>query len=227
MTSSLIILTSNEIEGVKALFNKIPFDKFDEALVIDWNSKDGTVEFFKEKGVRVVSQEKRGRGEAFRLASEMSQGDVLVFFSPDGNEDPGDAVKLVEAIGNGYDMAIASRFAKGAHTESEGFFIPYRAWANQALTLLADLCFGGKLSDCINGFRAVRKESFRALKVNAEGFAIEYQMSIRAMKLKQKVKEIPTFEGQRIGSKSKAKSWPVGVNLLRTLLKEIRLGKNF
>lgn len=227
MKSSLIILTSNEIEGSRALFKDIPFNKFDESMVIDWKSTDGTIEFFKEKGIRVISQEKKGRGEAFRLASEKSQGDVLVFFSPDGNENPDDTVKLVAEIEKGYNMVIASRFAKGAHAEKEDFFIPYRSWANQILTFLANLFFGGNLSDSINGFRAARKESFRVLKLDAEGFAIEYQMSIRAMKLKQKVKEIPTIEGQRIGSRSKAGSLPVGLNLFKLLLREIRLGKNF
>jgi glycosyltransferase involved in cell wall biosynthesis len=215
MKSSLIILTSNEIEGVKTLFPKIPLDRFDECLAIDWNSTDGTTEFLKERGIKVISQEKKGRGDAFRIAVAEASGDILVFFSPDGNENPADTVKLVAEIEKGYDMVIASRFAKGAHAEKEDFFIPYRSWANQALTILADLFFGGNLSDSINGFRAARKESFKALKVDAEGFAIEYQMSIRAMKSKQKIREIPTIEGQRIGSKSKAKSWPVGLNLLR------------
>lgn len=227
MKKTLVILTSNEIEGIKALFGRIPLGEFDESFAIDWNSKDGTVEFFKEKSIRVISQTKRGRGEAFRMAVDGSQGDILVFFSPDGNENPQDAPKLARLIEEGFDMAIASRFAKGAKAEKEGLLIPYRAWANQAMTILADLFFGGNLTDSINGFRAVRKESFKKLKVDAQGFAIEYQMSIRAMKLKQKIKEIPTVEGQRIGSRSKAGSLSVGWKLFKLLLREIFLGSKF
>jgi len=227
MKSSLVILTYNEIEGIKNLFDKIPFQKFDEALVIDYQSTDGTVEFFQEKKIKIIPQIKRGRGEAFRLAMEKTAGDILVFFSPDGNENPSDAVKLKETIKEGYDMAIASRFSSESKNEESGKLFPIRAWGNIFFTFLANLFFRGNLSDSINGFRAVRKDKFKELKVDAEGFAIEYQMSIRAMKLKQKIREIPTIEGRRIGGKSTAKTLPTGIKLLKILFKEIKLNNNF
>ena len=62
----------------------------DEVLVVDGGSTDGTLEFFESRGVRVIRQERRGRGEAFRLAAQHARNDRLVFFSPDGNEDPDD-----------------------------------------------------------------------------------------------------------------------------------------
>lgn len=227
MRSSLIILTRNEIEGVKALFDKIPFKEFDESFSIDGGSKDGTVEFFKERGLEVKSQSKGGRGEAFRTGVELASGDILVFFSPDGNENPADTVKLKELIEEGYDMAIASRFSKGSESDDSSSLVPYRSWGNRFFTILANLFFGGRLSDSINGFRAVRKDKFKELKINAEGFAVEYQMSIRAMKLKQKIKEIPTIERSRIGGQSTAKTIPTGIKLLKLLFREIILGKNF
>jgi glycosyltransferase involved in cell wall biosynthesis len=227
MKGSLIILTYNEIEGAKALFEKIPFDQFDEYFAIDPGSTDGTVEFFKEKGIKVVFQNKKGRGEAFCQAAGAASGDILVFFSPDGNENPADAVKLKKIIEQGYDIAIASRFLPGSRFEKSDSFLPLRKWGNQFFTFLVNLFFKGNLSDTINGFRAIRKDKFKELKVDAERFAIEYQMSIRALKLKQKIKEIPTIESDRVGGKSKAKSWPVGFDLLKMLFKEILIGKNF
>ncbi len=227
MKSTLIILTRNEIEGVRNLFDKTPFDKFDECFVVDYKSTDGTVEYFKERNVRVLHQEKKGRGEAFRLAEREATGDILIFFSPDGNEDPADTIKLKELIEGGYDMAIASRFMPASRSDDSDSAAPYRSWGNKFFTLLANLFFGGKLSDSINGFRAVKKDKFRELKLNAEGFAIEYQMSIRALKLKHKIREIPTIEDHRIGGKSTAKTIPLGLKLLRILFREIIIGTNF
>ncbi len=226
MKSSLIILTSNEIQGTKALFDEIPFDGFDECFVIDWQSKDGTREFFEKRGIKVIGQDKKGRGEAFRLASEIASGDILVFFSPDGNEDPQDTVKLLEEIKKGYDMVIASRFLPQSRNDQSDSLFPYRSWANQVFTFLVNLFFKGSLSDSINGFRAIKKKKFRELKINAEGFAVEFQSSIRALKLGHKIKEIPTIERERIGGKSKAGSLPVGLNLLKILLTEVWTGKN-
>ncbi|MDO8663887.1 MAG: glycosyltransferase family 2 protein [Candidatus Wildermuthbacteria bacterium] len=227
MRSSLIILTRNEIEGTTALFNRIPFGQFDEVFVVDYKSSDGTVEYFKDRGVRVIAQEKKGRGEAFRLAAETANSDILIFFSPDGNENPADAIRLKEAVEQDCDMAIASRFMQGALSEDTGSFIPYRDWANKFFTFLADLFFKGKLTDSINGFRAMRKEKFKELRVDAEGFAIEYQMSIRALKLKQIIREIPTQERKRLGGQSTSSSIPTGLKLFKILLREIWLGKNF
>ena len=65
---TLVILTLNEIEGVTHIFPKLPLHLVDEVLVVDGGSTDGTIEFFEARGVRVIRQERRGRGEAFRLA---------------------------------------------------------------------------------------------------------------------------------------------------------------
>ncbi len=227
MRSSLIILTFNEIEGVKNLFDKIPFAQFDECFVIDGGSTDGTIEFFKENKIKVVIQKKKGRGAAFREAAEAADSQILVFFSPDGNENPADAIKLKKTVEQGYDMAIASRFMPGASSEDLGAFIPYRDWANKIFTFLANLFFDGGLTDSINGFRAVKKEKFEELKVDAQGFSIEYQMSIRALKLKQKIKEMPTLEQKRLGGQSTSRSIPTGLKMLKILIREIRIGKNF
>ena len=227
MKSSLIILTLNEIEGVRTLYDRIPFDAVDECFVVDGGSIDGTVEFFREKGIKVVPQEIKGRGEAFRIAVKRAEGDHLIFFSPDGNEDPDDIPKLLELLAMGYDIAIASRFLSGSQNEEDDLRFPWRAWANRAFTFIANIIWNTNrnyITDTINGYRAIKKEAFNKLNISAPGFVIEYQMSIRAMKLGLKVVEIPTVEGQRIGGVSTAKSIPTGLLFLRFLLKEIMNG---
>jgi len=229
MKSTLAILTLNEIEGVKAIYNKIPLAEIDEALVVDGGSTDGTIEFFKKNGIKVIVQEVRGRGEAFRIVRREAKGDYLIFFSPDGNENPNDIPKLISKLEEGYDMAIASRFKKGGHNKEDELIFPYRAWANRVATFLANLLWNRNIyiTDTINGFRAVTKQAFDKMKINAPGFVIEYQMSIRAMKLSLKVAEIPTYENNRIGGESKAKPIPTGILFLEFLFKELFIGKNF
>lgn len=225
--ATLVLLTRNEIEGITALYDKIPFDQFDESFAVDPGSTDGTLEFFKEKGVRVVMQEKKGRGEAFRVAVKNARNDILVFFSPDGNENPKDSVKLVECIEQGNDMAIASRFTKESRADDEDNLVAVRSFGNKGFTTIANVLFGGKLTDSINGYRAIKKDKFLEINPNAEGFCIEYQMSIRAMKLKHKIAEIPTFEGDRIGGQSTAGTMPTGWKFIKLIAKELSNGKKF
>ncbi len=227
MTSTLIITTRNEIEGVTTLIPRLPLTAFDQVLVIDLNSTDGTLDFFKTHHLRVIPQTLAGRGNAIRLAAQHATGDVMVFFAPDGNENPDDLLKLRDLIVAGHDMVIASRFLPGARNEEDVSWYRPRAWANKAFTLSVRLFWGGTISDTINGYRAIRKDKLLELNTDEPGFAIEFQMSIRALKLDFKVKEIPTIEGARIGGHSTAYTIPTGWRVLRTLLKEIWLGKRF
>ena len=221
--TTLVILTRNEIEGMRALVGRIPFEACDEHFVVDFESDDGTVDFVRKRGIRIIRQEKPGRGEAFRLASREAQGKFLVFFSPDGNEDPADIPKLLDKLREGYDMVIASRFLPGSRNEEDRFLVRPRAWANLAFTFIANLLWnrGGEyVSDTINGYRAIRKNAFDQLQLDAQGYAIEYQMTIRAIRKGMRIAEIPTIEGQRIGGESKAGSIPTGLRFLWFLLRE-------
>lgn len=223
MSRALIILTYDEIEGVKALLPQLPFADFDEVLAVDGGSTDGTVKYLLDAGVRVVGQGIPGRGEAFRVGVANTRSDVLVFYSPDGNEDPRDIVPLAERVEAGADIAIASRFANGSRNEEDDSSFRPRAWVNRLFTFIANLFFrkGPYVSDTINGFRAIRRSSFSALHLDECGFPIEYQMSIRAFKARMKVVEIATVEGDRIGGESKCLSFPVGMGHVKVLLREI------
>lgn len=229
MHIGVAILTLNEIDGLRAVFPRIPEAYRAKAFAVDGGSTDGTLAFFAEHGVPVYGQSRRGRGEAFRMAFSQTDYDALVFFSPDGNEDPSDIPVLARAIREGADMAIATRMARDSYNEEDGQVIRPRKWANQALTLLANgvwntgaLC-GRRpyVTDTINGFRAITREAFEAATTDAEGYAIEYQLSIRLLKAHRRIVEIPTRELPRIGGESYATSWATGRRLLAVFLREL------
>lgn len=225
--TTLIILTRNEIKGLKTLINKIPFKSVDEFFAVDYKSIDGTVEFFNRQKIPIIKQKKPGRGEAFLLAARHAKGKYLIFFSPDGNENPSDITKLVKLIKNGNDLVIASRFMKGSKNEEDREIFKFRKWANQLFTLSVKLVWGGNVTDTINGYRAIKKELFNKLKLDANGFEIEFQMTIRTLKLKAKIAEIPTIESSRIGGQSTAYAIPTGIKVLKLLVREIIVGKRF
>lgn len=224
MKITLVILALNEIEALPKILPRIPTKEVDEVLAIDGGSTDGTKEFFKQHNIRLVEQKSRGRGAAFHMAVEEAQGDILIFFSPDGNETPEDIPKFRTLLEKGYDVVIASRMMKGAHNEEDTEFFKWRKWANNVFNLLANLFFkkeGRYITDSINGFRAIKKEAFKKLNLDSKDYTIEYQMTIRALKKKLKIAEFPTFEGSRLGGKTGAKSIPTGLRFVKMFLKEL------
>jgi hypothetical protein len=146
----------------------------------------------------------------------------MVYYSPDGNEDPADIVRLDDLLLGGADLAIASRFAVGAINEETDALRP-RARVNQTLTWVANRLFnhGPYVTDTINGFRAMRRSALLDLQTTVKRFPIEYQISIRAMRRRWRIAEIATIEGQRAGGESKALSWPVGKDHIKVLLSEM------
>lgn len=225
--TSLVILTRNEIEGLKALIRKIPFETVDECFAVDFKSTDGTVEFFKKHQIEIVPQKCPGRGEAFNLGLKRAKGKYLVFFSPDGNENPADIPKLVSLLKKGNDLVIASRFMKGSRNEEDDKFLKFRAWANKLFTLAVRILWGENVTDTINGYRAIKKSVFKKLNLDASGFAVEFQMTIRALKLRYNITEISTIEGNRIGGKSTSYAIPTGIKFVYYLLREVMIGKSF
>jgi len=147
----------------------------------------------------VIKQDKPGGAEAFYLGVRKARGIYIVFFSPDGNENPRDLPMLISYLKKSYDLVIASRFMQGSRNEEDDQIFKFRAWANRAFTLLVRVIWGGSVTDTINGYRAIKKDKFLRLHLDAQGFAVEFQMTIRALKMGYKIYEIPTMEGNRIG----------------------------
>lgn len=227
MKKTLVMYTMNEIEGVKGIFEKIPIDLFDQFIVMDNHSNDGTVEFLEEHDVNVIQQKNPGRTNALIEAIEHASGDIIVNLSSDGNEDPEDIPKILKKFEEGYEMVTASRFLPESKVDVEDDKLRIRVFGNKICAMLVNLCWGTNVTDTTNALRGFTKSCYKRAKLNTFGYTENFQLTIRCGKLKIKTTEIPTQELPRIGGVVKADTKGVMTDMIKVFLHELKIGNNF
>ena len=227
LKKTLVLYTMNEIQGVKAIFDKIPIHLFDQFFVMDNHSDDGTVEFLEEHDIRVIQQKKPGRTNALIEAVGYAIGDIIVNLSSDGNEKPGDIPKILEKFDEGYEMVAASRFLPDSKVDVEDDKFRIRVFGNKLCAFLVNACWGANVTDTTNGLRGITKSCYKRTKLNTFGNTENFQLTIRCAKLKIKTTEIPTEELPRIGGIVKTDTKGVMINMIKAFLNELKIGKNF
>lgn len=230
MKVSLVFVTKNEAKGLLAVLPKINLNIFDQIFAVDANSQDGTRNIFENYGIKVISQSIPGLGGATLEARSYCKTDAIVFFHPDGNEDPRDLTKFVDYLNLGYELVIASRMLKDSYNEEDSSVFKFRKWANLGFALIANTAFGNRrcrVTDVVQGFRAITCHGFDRLSLDQTNCTIDYQMVIRSLKARLKIAEFPTIEGKRIGGTTNFASIPTGVAEVRMLFREFWIGNSF
>ena len=179
MSTAIIILTLDEIDGVRAIVPKLNNDWAEEIIFVDGGSKDGTIEEAKKLGFKVIHQNNKGEGNACRIGVEKTNSDYIMFFSPDGNDEPEAIPQMISKISEGFDIVHISRFGKHSESRDAG---PFDRFGNRMFTFLVNVFFGGNYSDALNGFRIIRRDVMLKLKTDAQHLNIEQQICIRAAK---------------------------------------------
>jgi glycosyltransferase involved in cell wall biosynthesis len=218
MKTTLFVPTLNEVEGMKAVMPYVKKNWVDEILVLDGGSTDGTVEYARSQGYRVVMQKSKGITNAYREGLKVVKGDVIIAFSPDGNSLPEAIPQLIKKMNEGYDMVIASRYKNGAKSEDDDIVT---AFGNFMFTKIINIFFGGKYTDTLVMFRAFRKDIVQKIPVGIPRAGLEPILSIRCAKRKLKVTEIPVIEPKRIGSPRKMIPILNGLDIVRLIFSEL------
>jgi len=217
MSTTVIVLTLDEIDGVTAIMPRVKKEWAEEIVFVDGGSTDGTIEKAKELGFRVIHQKNKGEGNACRIGVENTNSDFVMFFSPDGNDLPEDIPKLIQKAKEGHDIVHISRFGKKSVNEDANWF---EYFGNNMFTFLVNVFFGGHLTDALNGFRIIKRSIFEELKTDAHYLNIEQQICIRALKKGIPIYEIDGIEPKRIGGIRKMRPLEVGAQLSYQIIKE-------
>lgn len=198
MDISVIIPAFNEAATISEIIKATKKFSEDILVVISKNNTDTTKEKAEGLGARVIYDTGKGKGEALRLGSNAAKNEILLFIDADGSHDPNDIPKLIRPIQTKECSFVIGSRTRGGSDELHGTFTEsFRNMGGAFIMLLINCRFKTVLTDCENGFRAIKKEIFNNLNLKANDFDIEQEMVIKALKHGMSIKEVPTHEYRR------------------------------
>jgi glycosyltransferase involved in cell wall biosynthesis len=217
MTVTLLILTYNELQGMQQIMPQIDRSWYDQLVIIDGGSMDGTIEYAREQGYPMYVQQNPGLGSAFIEGLSHATGDVIITFSPDGNSDPTRIPDAAAKMREGYDVVIVSRYLDWAKSADDD---PVTAFGNWLFTTMYNVLFRQKITDLLVIFRAFRRSLVTELNVDHRAIAWTTQMMCKAAKARRRIGEIPGDEPPRIGGTRKMHPLRNGLAELMMLTRE-------
>jgi hypothetical protein len=202
---AVVIPGYNEADSVAEVIQRVPKEACGietEILVIDDGSRDGTSDVAAGAGAIVARHViNRGGGAAlrtgYRLMSE-SGAKIVVTLDADGQHRPEEMERLVKPIVDGdVDMAHGSRVLgeADANTRSRELGIIF---FNRVVSFITRT----KVSDCSNGYRAVKTTVLPSLVLRQEQFHTS-EFMIEAIKRGIPAKEVPVTVDKRLSGHSK------------------------
>jgi glycosyltransferase involved in cell wall biosynthesis len=217
---SVVVPALNEEPNLPFVLPKIG-TWVDEVILVDGHSDDGTCDVAHSllPELRLVQQPGRGKGAALRAGFDAAEGDIIVMLDADGSTDPHEIPLFVGALLAGAEFVKGTRFVQGAGTADKSFL---RKVGNRLLVYAVRLLFGGQCTDLCYGYMAFWKRVVPQLELDADGFEIETQMSVKALGLGLRVAEVPSFEFRRIHGKSNLRTVPDGWRVMKTIVREWR-----
>lgn len=218
MSTSLLIFTLNEIDGMRVIMPQIKKEWYSQLLVIDGGSTDGTIEYCRENGYDIHIQSGKGTANAFKEGWERMTGDIVVVLSPDGNSIPGAIPALAESV-KAYDIIIASRYGKGCKSEDDDIVTAFGNWM---FTTMFNLLYRTKITDLLVMYRAYNKARIDQLGLDFPNDAWGTRILCHAARKDYFIGEVPFDEPKRIGGVRKMNPLINGWYELITLVSQWR-----
>lgn len=219
---SIVVPTYREATGIERLISTLADvftqNKLDgEIVVVDDNSPDGTGDIVDRLAaesypVRCLHRPRKmglssGVIDGWKFARPDSEalGAIDADFSHDANIIP----KMVDALGNGYDLAIGSRYVKGGGIED---------WpVARKLTSLVAIALAKPLTpvrDITSGYFLVRRSAIEGVALDPIGFKIGLEVIAKARY--RRALEVPYVFTDRVAGTSKLDQKEI-LNYLRQL----------
>jgi glycosyltransferase involved in cell wall biosynthesis len=222
---SVIVPVYNEAGTIASVLNRlleIDFGTSREILVVNDGSTDGTAAALQafgrhEPAMRIINAPRnQGKGAAIRLGLQHARGKAIAIQDADLELDPAQLPALIAPVINGQTPVVyGSRFLAGR---------PPAPWlsllANRTLTAITNLMYGSSLTDMETCYKVMRTDVARDLKLAANGFEIEPEITAKLLRRGHTILELPVVFKPRSKAEGKKMRWRDGLKALRELSRQ-------
>jgi dolichol-phosphate mannosyltransferase len=176
----VLVPTYNEAETIGQVVDDFRSAGFEDILVVDGHSEDGTDEVAEEHGARVVYQSGSGKGQAVREGiREYVNREYVLMLDGDGTYRVEDAEGMLEPLLAGdAEHVIGNRFAD----LREGAMTRFNQFGNRIINRGFAFVHGENFGDILSGYRAFTRESFLRMTLSSDGFGVETEMAVECAK---------------------------------------------
>jgi len=224
---SIIIPTLNEQEGIEKTIRALPKKRLSELgyeleiIIIDGNSTDPTREIARRMGARVVLEERKGYGRAFKTGFSEAKGDILVTLDADGTYPAELIPEYVQKLDEkGLDFITANRFSD----MKNGAMDAYHQFGNSMLSLFMRLLYSIDVKDSQSGMWIMSRNFIQRINIQSDQFPMSEEIKIIAFKF-FKALEVDGRYYKRVG-KVKLATYSDGWRNLKYLIRYRSLIKN-
>lgn len=194
-----------------------------EILIIDTMTPlDNTKKVCESHNATYLNRENGNTfGDAVRTAINAATGKYILFMDADGSHPPEFIPKLYQHR-EAYDVAIASRYVEGGHTENNVALI----LMSRILNIVYSLVLNIRCKDVSNSLKLYDAKMLKKIKLNMNNFDIVEEILFKLNKNNRNLKmiEVPFSFKKRMFGKTKRNLLAFIVTYMFTLLR-LRFGK--
>ena len=175
---SVVIPCFNEEEGIALVIDSLP-ESVDEVVVVDNNSTDRTAEVARDRGARIVFEERKGYGAAYKAGLPAVTGDITVTMDGDGTYPVEQIEECIDfLLDNALDFVSASRFPL---KDPKAMNFSNKV-GNGILTFGTLVLFMRGIRDSQSGMWIYRSEIYPKLQLKSDGMPLSEEIKINAIR---------------------------------------------
>jgi dolichol-phosphate hexosyltransferase len=213
---TVIIPCLNEEQGIEQVLRRMQ-SFVDEVIVVDNGSTDRTSDVATALGAKVIREDARGYGRAYKRGFSVATGDIIVTLDGDHSYPPDAISYLLEAFRHlEVDFLNASRFPV---RDPKAMSFKHKI-GNFILSLSMSLLFFRWVSDSQSGMWVFRRSILSEMTLESDGMAFSEEIKIEAiMNPRVRFAELSIHYTSRLGE-IKLNPWRDGFYNLWFLVKK-------